>query len=103
LGERIAQDGRSLNAIEKAAGISGNGLGKVLRGERGSIASLTPLYIKRLAPVLGISEATLLERAGHMTHATPAPSAEDVIGADADLVPEDKNLLIAMYRRMKKS
>lgn len=67
--------------------------GKVLRGERGSVASLTPLYIKRLAPVLGISEATLLARAGHLSEVQAPPSAEQVILGDPDLVQEDKELL----------
>jgi hypothetical protein len=78
-------------------------LGKVLRGERGSVASLTPLYIKRLAPVLGISEATLLARAGHLSEVQAPPSAEQVILGDPDLVQEDKELLIGIYRRLKSS
>jgi hypothetical protein len=53
--------------------------------------------------VLGISEATLLERAGHLTQTTSAPSVEEVITADPDLVPEDKQLLIGFYRRLRRS
>jgi transcriptional regulator with XRE-family HTH domain len=102
LKDKIESDSRSLNSIEREAGIRGNALGKFLRGERGSGMSLTPLHIKRLAPVLGISEEMLLSRAGHLSHLPDAVSVEQAILSDNELGYEDKKFLIGFYRRMVK-
>ena len=90
----------SLNAIEVGAGIRGNALGKFLRGERGRRHGLTPLTIRRLAPVLGVSEEALLARAGHLSHAPDAISVERAILADELLDPADKRFLLDFYRRL---
>jgi transcriptional regulator with XRE-family HTH domain len=90
----------SLNAIEVGAGIRGNALGKFLRGERGRRHGLTPLTIRRLAPVLGVSEEALLARAGHLSHAPDAISVERAILADELLQPADKRFLLDFYRRL---
>lgn len=100
LKDKIESDSRTLNAIEREAGIRGNALGKFLRGERGSGMSLTPLHIKRLAPVLGISEEVLLSRAGHLSHLPDAVSVEQAILSDSKLDYEDKKFLIDFYRRL---
>jgi hypothetical protein len=92
-------DPRSLNAIEQEADIRGNALGKFLRGERGRGAmSLTPLHIKRLAPVLGISEEMLLSRAGHLSHMPDSVSVEQAILADSALQYDDKRFLVSAGR-----
>ena len=54
--------GMSLHAVEMEAGIPGNGLGKFLRGERGGRHGLTPLLIRRLAPVISVGEDRRLDR-----------------------------------------
>jgi transcriptional regulator with XRE-family HTH domain len=90
----------SLNALEVQAGIRGNALGKFLRGERGRRHGLTPLTIRRLAPILGVSEETLLARAGHLSHAPDAISVELAIQADEALSPADKRFLLDFYRRL---
>lgn len=97
---RIEHLPMSLNAIEVGAGIRGNALGKFLRGERGRRHGLTPLTIRRLAPVLGVSEEALLARAGHLSHAPDAISVERAIQADDHLEPADKRFLLDFYRRL---
>ena len=100
LRNRIEHDPRSLNAIEAEANMRGNALGKFIRGERGDGMSLTPLQIKRLAPVLGISEETLLVHAGHLTTMPDMLSVEQAVLADADLDYDQKRFMIDFYRRM---
>jgi hypothetical protein len=90
----------SLHVIEVNAGIRGNALGKFLRGERGQRHSLTPLMIRRLAPVLGFSEETLLSKAGHMSHPPGDISVETAILADGNISFEDKRFLIELYRKV---
>jgi len=90
----------SLNALEVEAGIRGNALGKFLRGERGRRHGLTPLTIRRLAPILGVSEESMLARAGHLSHAPDAISVELAIQADEQLSPADKRFLLDFYRRL---
>jgi hypothetical protein len=99
LKDEIAHDSRSLHAIEVSAGIRGNALGKFLRGERGARHSLTPLMIRRLAPVLGLGEDAMLARAGHMSHEPGRVSIVEAINADPALTADDKRFLIEVYRR----
>jgi hypothetical protein len=99
LKDEIEHHPQSVHGIEVSAGIRGNALGKFLRGERGSRHSLTPLMIKRLAPVLATDEETLLARAGHLTHEPGAVSVERAISADGSLSLDDKRFLIELYRR----
>ncbi|MBA3875628.1 MAG: hypothetical protein C0498_01605 [Anaerolinea sp.] len=96
---RLERVPKSINAIEKEAGIPGNALGKFLRGERGRRHSLTPLHIQRLAPVIGISEETMLARAGHLSHLPDEVTIEQAILGDRGLDYEDKRFLIEAYRR----
>ena len=100
LRRRIERLPMSLNALEVEAGIRGNALGKFLRGERGRRHGLTPLTIRRLAPVLGVSEAALLARAGHLSHDPGTISVELAIQADERLGPADKRFLLDFYRRL---
>ena len=90
----------SLHGVEVSAGIRGNALGKFMRGERGQRHSLTPLMIRRLAPILGLSEETMLSRAGHMSHAPGDVSVETSILADTKISFEDKRFLIDLYRKV---
>ena len=90
----------SLHQIEVTAGIRGNALGKFMRGERGQRHSLTPLMIRRIAPIVGLSEETLLARAGHMTHAPGDVSVETAILADSGISFEEKRFLIELYRKV---
>lgn len=99
LKDRIATMPMSLNALEKQAGIGGNALGKFLRGERGQRHGLTPLHIRRLAPILHVSEEDLLARAGHLSHMPDAISVERAVNADPRLSREDKEFFINFYRR----
>jgi len=71
--------GKSLHALEVEAGISGNGLGKFLRSERGSRHGLTPLLIRRIAPIISVSEEELFTRAGHLSY---EPGHPPVRGGD---------------------
>lgn len=98
--DRIAHDPRSLHAIEVEAGIRGNTLGKFLRGERGGTHVLTPLMIRRLAPVLHLSEIELLVQAGHLTNEPWRDPIEAVILAQTNLDDEAKLLLIALVGRL---
>ena len=100
LREQIDRTPMSLHAIEVNAGIGGNALGKFMRGERGQRHSLTPLMIRRLAPILGLSEETMLSRAGHMSHAPGTVSVETAILADTGISFEDKRFLIDLYRKV---
>jgi hypothetical protein len=90
----------SLHMIEVSSGIRGNALGKFLRGERGQRHSLTPLMIRRLAPILGLSEETMLSRAGHLSHPPGDVSVETSILADMEISFEDKRFLIDLYRKV---
>ena len=101
LAASIKEIGKTINGVEGEAGIRGNALGKFLRGERGSVASLSPLHIRRLAPVLGISEEQLLTRAGHLSHMPDRVTVDQAILSDPNLTYEDKRFLIDFYRRMK--
>ena len=100
LREQIERTRMSLHGIEVSAGIGGNALGKFMRGERGQRHSLTPLMIRRLAPILGLSEETMLSRAGHMSHAPGTVSVETAILADTGISFEDKRFLIDLYRKV---
>lgn len=90
---------KSINAIEAEAGVRGNALGKFLRGERGK-AGLTPLQVKRLAPIIGISEERMLSEAGHLSHPVGSVSIEGAVLADQSLDYEDKRFLLSLYRKM---
>lgn len=98
---RLEHIPQSLNAIEAAADIRGNALGKFLRGERGGVHGLTPLNLRRLAPVLGISEETLLARGGHLSQMPGQVSVEAAILADDDLDYGDKKFLIEFYNKLR--
>jgi hypothetical protein len=93
--------GKSLHAVEVEAGIRGNGLGKFLRSERGARHSLTPLLIRRLAPVISVSEEELFTRAGHLSYEPGHPPVEAAILADRALDPEAKGLLIDLLGRLR--
>ncbi len=100
LKDRIARDPRTLHAIEVDAGIPGNGLGKFLRGERGSRHSLTPMNIQRLAPILRVGEGELLFRAGHISYEPWSIPLGAAIIATESLDDEAKSLLLAVFRRL---
>ena len=68
--------GKSLHAIEMEADIRCNGLGKFLRGERGQRHGLTPLLIRRIAPVISVGEEELFARAGHLSYEPGNPPVE---------------------------
>ena len=93
--------GKSLHAVEVEAGIRGNGLGKFLRGERGGTHGLTPLLIRRLAPVISVSEEDLFTRAGHLSYEPGHPPVEAAILSDRALDPEAKGLLIDLLGRLR--
>jgi hypothetical protein len=93
--------GKSLHALEVEAGIPGNGLGKFLRGERGGRHGLTPLLIRRLAPVISVSEEELFTRAGHLSYEPGHPPVEVAILADRALDPQAKALLIELLGRLR--
>jgi len=100
---RIQHDPRSVHAVEVEADIRGNALGKFLRGERGGRHGLTPLMLRRLAPVLRIGEVELLRRAGHLTvdpEHLPLPLA---ISGDPILTDDEKVVLMYLYRRLTQS
>jgi len=82
--------GKSLHAVEMEAGIRGNGLGKFLRGERGSRHSLTPLLCRRIAPVISVSEEELFTRSGHLSYEPGHPPVEAAILADRTLDPRPR-------------
>lgn len=103
LGQRIEMDRRSLHAIEEQAGIRGNALGKFLRGERGARHGLTPLMLRRLAPVLLISEVELLVRAGHLTYAPWRVPIMEAIAADRNLDQDAKAILLVLHDRLVRS
>lgn len=96
---RIDMDRRSLHAIEVEAGIRGNALGKFLRGERGGRHGLTPLMLRRMAPVLLIGEIELLARAGHLTFQPGQVPLVERIVADPILDADEKTALIITYDR----
>jgi hypothetical protein len=93
--------GKSLHAVEMEADIRGNGLGKFLRGERGQRHGLTPLLIRRIAPVISVGEEELLARAGHLSYEPGNPPVEAAILADRALDPEAKALLIGLLDRLR--
>jgi hypothetical protein len=93
--------GKSLHALEVEAGISGNGLGKFLRSERGSRHGLTPLLIRRIAPIISVSEEELFTRAGHLSYEPGHPPVEAAILADRALDPQAKALLVELLGRLR--
>jgi hypothetical protein len=93
--------GKSLHAVEVEAGIRGNGLGKFLRSERGGRHGLTPLLIRRLAPVISVGEEEMLVRAGHLSYDPGDPPVEAAILSDRALDPEAKGLLIDLLGRLR--
>jgi hypothetical protein len=93
--------GKSLHAVEMEADIRGNGLGKFLRGERGQRHGLTPLLIRRIAPVISVGEEELLARAGHLSYEPGNPPVEAAILADRALDTEAKTLLIGLLNRLR--
>ena len=97
----VERMGRSLHSIEMDAGIPGNGLGKFLRGERGSRHGLTPLLIRRIAPVISVGEEELFVRAGHLSYEPGNPPVEAAILADRALDTEAKTLLIGLLGRLR--
>lgn len=99
----VATDRRSLHAIEIAADIRGNALGKFLRGERGVRHGLTPLQVRRLAPVLNVSEWELLVRAGHATYDAAKKPLEAAILDEASLDLNARLLLLEMLERLRSS
>lgn len=101
LADRLSHIPKSLNAIEAEAGIRGNALGKFLRGERGRRYSLSPLNIRRLAPVIGVSEEVMLARAGHMSHLPGVVGTESAILTDSDLDYESRQFLVTLYRKLR--
>ena len=103
LGQRIEMDHRSLHAIEVQAGIRGNALGKFLRGERGGRHGLTPLMLRRLAPVLLIAEVELLVRAGHLTYEPWRAPVVEAIAADPNLDQDAKMILLVLHDRLVRS
>jgi hypothetical protein len=103
LTKRVAMDRRSLHAIEEQAGIRGNGLGKFLRGERGGRHGLTPLMLRRLAPVLLIGEVELLARAGHLTYEPWQVPILEAIAADRNLDQDAKMILLVLHDRLVRS
>lgn len=100
LKDRIEHDARSLHAIEVAAGIPGNALGKFVRGERGGRHSLTPMNIQRLAPVIRVGEIELLVRAGHLSYEPKTEPLEMAIIASRAIDDEAKLLMLAVYGRL---
>jgi hypothetical protein len=96
---RLATVPLSLHAIEVNAGIPGNGLGKFRRSERGTRHSLTPLNIRRLAPVILVSEERMLAMAGHLSHEPESVSVPQAILADESLDYAGKLFLMEAYRR----
>lgn len=97
----VEQTGKSLHAVEVDAGIRGNGLGKFLRGERGARHSLTPLLIRRIAPVISVGEEELLARAGHLSYQPGNPPVEAAILADHALDTQAKALLLGLLGRLR--
>ena len=97
----VERMGRSLHSIEMDAGIRGNGLGKFLRGERGQRHGLTPLLIRRIAPVISVGEEELFARAGHLSYEPGNPPVEAAILADRALDTEAKTLLIGLLNRLR--
>ena len=99
LRDRIVRDRRSLHAIEIDADIRGNALGKFIRGERGAVHGLTPLMLRRLAPVLMIGEIELLARAGHLSDKPWSIPVLEAIATDPLLDDDEKVALIITYDR----
>jgi hypothetical protein len=100
LNEVLRHDRRSLNTIEQQAGIRGNALGKFLRGERGGVQGLTPLMVRRIAPVLLLNESELLFRAGHSSTEPSTVSVVDAVARDVSLDPDEKAVFLFLYGRM---
>lgn len=97
LTQRVDSMPQSRNAIEAESGIPGNALGKFLRGERGKFG-LSPLNIRRLAPVIGVSEEELLARSGGLSQLPGmVPGVEAAVRADGVLGPDDKKFLLKLY------
>ena len=76
-------------------------IGLFLRGERGGTHGLTPLLIRRLAPVISVSEEDLFTRAGHLSYEPGHPPVEAAILSDRALDPEAKGLLIDLLGRLR--
>ncbi len=61
--------------------------GKFLRGERRGRHGLTPLLIRRLAPVISVGEVELFSRAGHLSHPPGHPPVEAASSPTAPSIP----------------
>jgi hypothetical protein len=96
----VASDPRSIHAIEVAADVRGNALGKFLRGERGR-RGLSPLQLRRLAPVLHVSESELLVRGGHATYNPAQKPLEAAILDESTLDLDARLLLLDIVARLR--
>lgn len=103
LGEFIRQQREranlSLRRLADSAGISNPYLSQIERGIRKPSAEI----LKRLSRALEISANSMYSRAGLMDDEFESPSVLDAIDADAGLTPEQKRVLLDLYRSLSRA
>jgi transcriptional regulator with XRE-family HTH domain len=86
----------SLRRLADSAGISNPYLSQIERGIRKPSAEI----LKRLSRALEVSANSMYSKAGLFDEEFDSPSVLDAIDADATLTPDQKKVLLDLYRTL---
>ncbi len=89
----------SLRRLADTAGISNPYLSQIERGIRKPSAEI----LKRLSRALEISANSMYTKAGLFDEEFDSPSVLDAIDADQGLTPDQKKVLLDLYRTMSRA
>jgi transcriptional regulator with XRE-family HTH domain len=89
----------SLRRLADTAGISNPYLSQIERGIRKPSAEI----LKRLSRALEISANSMYTKAGLFDEEFDSPSVLDAVDADAGLTPDQKKVLLDLYRTMSRA
>jgi transcriptional regulator with XRE-family HTH domain len=89
----------SLRRLADSAGISNPYLSQIERGIRKPSAEI----LKRLSRALEVSANSMYSKAGLFDEEFDSPSVLDAIDADATLTPDQKKVLLDLYRTLSRA